>query len=195
MTIPSLEAEIRQALGQNRIQYKEYTDSYTESDFVFTTPFSGRAFHLELKEKRQRINTAAWPRTGIPEPELFILDDLTARKLLRHAPDSGVLVRDNLRRLYVFYSIAHLLTIPKVRTNRHIQVNGGMKGKWLIDLRHGIKTDSIVRALLAVERYIEGQEHIFTTSPLWGAFEGERTGTGGTPRTSAHIQNDWGATR
>jgi hypothetical protein len=153
-------------------------------------------FFLELKEKRQPYALKNWPDFA-PEPELFILDDLTVRKCLAYAPRSGVLVRDNLGHRYAFFSVIDLASMPRLRVNRGIQnVVEDVKGKWLIDLRNGHPAGDLGEALQTVRSYAKNLPHIlFEEHACYGDYVGEQIDAGGVIRRPGHWQTDATANR
>lgn len=191
----SLEQEILYFVKEQGYTFKSYTKSGHLPDFaiqVHDTPF-----FLEAKEKRQRININNWPTVDVPERELFILDDLSARKLLRFAPNSGLVIRDNLRERYFFFDIVTLMLIPRLRVNRPMDYNHTkLKGKWMIDLRNAQDCRSLHSVFQTVWNYIGTQDTIFEEyTPAWGDFEGEYITLGGEVRTREHRQIDYSSTR
>ena len=87
-TKPSFQQEIRDLLTNCRIGFEDHSESYKELDFIIN--FSGAIFHLDVKEKIQKYQTANWPKI-VPESEMFILDDLSVRKCLAYAPNRAFL--------------------------------------------------------------------------------------------------------
>src|SRR5688572_25749613 len=128
---PSFEQEIKNYLKQQNIKFSDHSSTYNQLDFTIFRD-DQPVFHFDAKEKRQTYNLSNWPRFG-PELDLFILDDLAVRKCLAFAPKSGILVRDNLRQKYFFFSVIDLALMPRIRVNRPIHRNQpDLKGKWLI---------------------------------------------------------------
>ena len=109
LTPPSLEQEIKDFFAQHKVDYDDRSRSFTRLDFGYGDEFTNRYVAFDAKEKRQRYNPHNWP-TAIPEEHLFIIDDLAARKILLHAPNAGLLVRDTSQETpaYYFYSVAYL---------------------------------------------------------------------------------------
>lgn len=190
---PSLQQELINLFAVSGARFQDFTSSFTEPDFLFLSPKWNYAFWLEAKEKVQTFSKKNWP-CDIPEKHLFVLDDLSARKVLRHAPFSGVLVRDNTQRQYVFFSVVHLFTMPKIRRNRLLP-SGEMKGKWLIDLRHGESARTLPQALAHITRYVRDLTATFASTPAWGVYEGEDLRIAGVPRTNEHRRQDIAITR
>lgn len=87
-------------------------------------------YYLEIKEKNQHY-TKRWQLLhDVPEEFLFIMDELTVRRALRHYPEVFFLIKDNLNDRIYFTPIWELVGVERIRVNR----NG--KGKWIIDLRN-----------------------------------------------------------
>lgn len=87
--------------------------------------------YVEVKEKRQPL-TVRWQgwRPDVPERELFVMDELTVRRALRHYPEVYFLLRDVPGGDRMFITPLHeLVCVERVRANRD------RKGKWLLDLR------------------------------------------------------------
>lgn len=191
----SIEQELRQLLIRAEIRFVDKTTSYTELDF--TLLFEGKAaFYLEVKEKRQIYNLKNWPSFA-PEVDLFILDDLTVRKCIGYAPRSGILVRDNLQKRYHFFSVIDLALMPRLRLNRTTQRNvQELKGKWLINLRNSTTTDTLHKAIVAIEDYVDELPLILDEQhSCYGRYIGEEIGTGGITRNPEHWETDVRETR
>jgi hypothetical protein len=74
---------------------------------------------------------------------------------LASSPRSGILVRDNFRERYFFFSIVDLSLMPRKRVNRPINKNQpGVKGKWLINLHNGKEAQSLDKAISSIHQYI-----------------------------------------
>jgi hypothetical protein len=191
----SIEQEIREFCEHGGWSFVDQTTSYKKLDFAITFA-AQRRFFLEVKEKRQAYNLANWPAFA-PEPDLFILDDLTVRKCLGYAPHSGVLVRDNRPNRYHFFSVIDLALMPKVRVNRPIKRNAAQqKGKWLINLQNGQAAATLDEVFGHIQRYL--QELPTTLAdylPCYGNYVDETVGSGGIERKPGHWQRDVEATR
>lgn len=114
------EEEVRLALpGYCHVR----TESSTELDFFIPS------IVVEVKEKRQKL-TARWWTGVVPfadEPNLFVMDELTVRKALKHWPYVWFVIRDVPADRVFVASIAEILSADRHRFNR----NG--KGKWVLD--------------------------------------------------------------
>lgn len=192
----SLEQEIKTYLNQKEILFEDHSSSFRQPDFTIRNDHEEAVFHLEVKEKRQRYNLNHWPGFA-SEPDLFITDDLSVRKCLAYAPKSGILVRDNTRGKYVFFSITDLLMMPKKRVNRPIHRNQPeIKGKWLINLRNGKETESLADAFVHIRNYLKNLDKIlFETKECYGNYADEHIDTAGIIRNPFHWKTDVRTTR
>jgi len=199
MNSTSLEQEVKRFLNEKKVSFEDNSASYTHLDFVIL--FKGEPyFYLEVKEKRRRYNAKNWPPFA-EEVDLFIIDDLTVRKCLAHAPRSGVLVRDsgrdNGQDAYFFFSVIDLALMPRLRVNREIRRKAsGVKGKWLINLRNGVRAGNIEGAFAALRAYVEKlDDDLFTATECHGDYVGEEVAVGGTVRKSFYWNRDVQSTR
>jgi len=196
MSTLSLEQEIRTLFQQRRVNYVDHSDSFTQLDFGFGDRSAMRYFAFDAKEKRQPYDLRNW-QTAIPEAHFFILDDLACRKILLHAPNAGLLVRDTPQQRYLFFTVVDLFLMPKVRVNRPIhRAQREFKGKWLIDLRNGRSLARLDELLAAIDDYLDRRRAIFyETRECYGEYVGEEIGRGGIERRPEHWDTDFGATR
>lgn len=87
-------------------------------------------YYIEIKEKRQPL-TARWQLLdGVDETDLFVIDEQTIRRALRHWPNVYFLLRDvpSGGRLFLI-AIWELVVNPRV-----VRRNRVSKGKWIINL-------------------------------------------------------------
>lgn len=191
----SFEEEIRRFLQQKHVRYTDQTAAFYDADFSLMLS-DGARFALEVKEKRRPYAVASWPQ-GTPEPQMFILDDLTVRKCLAHAPRAGIAVKDVTGRRYVFFSVIDLALMPRVRVNRRIERNApDLKGKWIIDLRNGQSAPSLDGLLGHVNTYLDSLHSIlYEVHPCYGEYVGETVGEGGITRRPDHWESDVRDTR
>jgi hypothetical protein len=186
----SFEQEIKKLLTTRYRDLVDSTESHTRLDFHI--PSAG--IHIEVKEKRQKFTMSHWPEVSIPQDHFFILDDLTARKLLQHAPHSYVLIRDSSVRpqMYYVYSIVDLLIIPKRRCRRPIKRNvPAFKGKWLIDLRSAAAFESAESAIDYIVGYKNKHAAIFESHiDCWGNYHDEDVIQAGIVRRASHWEKD-----
>lgn len=191
----SLEQEVKHFLTTKEVDFQDNSSSYRQLDFVILSkdePF----FYLEVKEKQRRYNMKNWPPFA-READLFILDDLTVRKCLAHAPRSGILVRDSVTRLYIFFSVMDLALMPKMRVNRDIhRTRADVKGKWLVNLQNGVRAGNIEEAFTTIRAYLEQIDTtLFTARECYGDYVDEKIVGGGITRKPAYWERDVRSTR
>lgn len=191
----SFEQEIRNYLLEQRWPFNDQTRAYHELDFTLLLP-AGVRFHLEAKEKQKPYNPRSWPEFA-PEPDLFILDDLTVRKCLAFSPRAGVVVKDAPGKRYLFFSVVDLALMPRQRVNRAIEKNAReLKGKWLIDLRNGNTAPGMHELMGFVDGYIDQLNTLlFEMHACYGDYAGENIGEGGVVRQPSHWDKDVRSTR
>lgn len=191
----SFEQEIKSYFKINDIPYKDYSQSYKRLDF--TIQLGKWKFYFDAKEKRQKYNLKNWQLSEEEEKHAFIIDDLAARKILAYAPYSATIIRNNLNSCYYFFSVLDLFLMPKKRVNRPIfNKKKALKGKWIIDLRNGIKCDKFDTAYQLIGKYIEKREELFINHlPCFGEYEGEEIGERGMVRKREYWDIDVKATR
>ena len=178
-------------------QHMEDDQRFVRLDFGFGDLAARRYFSFDAKEKRQRYRLDHWPETTIPEEHLFIVDDLAARKVLAFAPNSGLVVRDNVRGHYFLYTVVDLYLMPKQRLNRTIEKDvRKLKGKWLVDLRNGQVGASMADIFTAINTYLDTRPTIFQTNlACYGSYVGENVETGGITRRPEHWDKDVSETK
>ena len=193
----SLEKEIKDYFKGQGIPLADNSNSFEKLDFGFGDRDAKRYFSFDVKEKRQRYNMNNWQVANIPEEYLFILDDLAARKILAYAPNSGIIVRDNMHHRYFLFTVVDLYLMPKQRVNRTIKKQvEAYKGKWLIDLRNGQMFDRLADVFKGIEAYLDDRENIFLKIlECYGDYMGEEIGKGGIVRVPEHWQTDVDETR
>ena len=138
----AFEEEVKAGLVALGWQYEDHTTAHEQPDLSFVRQVRGKTVRaaLELKEKRQPLRGRWAELAGVSEPELLVLDEVSARKLLARAPRAFLLFHDLTRpeQPYVLFTIIDLFCMPKIRVRRAINLNDRrMKGKWLLDRRHG----------------------------------------------------------
>lgn len=196
----SLEQELLAHFRQHGIPFHQHVEGATRFmrlDFGFGDIGQKRYFSFDAKEKRQRYNLNNWPGAGIAEEHLFIIDDLAARRVLAFAPNAGLVIRDNLRRLYFLFTVVDLFLMPKLRVNRRLDLNPPLlKGKWLIDLRNGQSCPDLATVFTRIGAYLDQRETIFSQElACFGAYVGETIASGGVARQPQHWQRDISETR
>lgn len=194
LTQTSLESDVHHYLWRNKIAFTDNRKSLTEADFILH--FRRADFHLEVKEKRQHVKLSNWPETNIKEEHLFILDELTAKRLMSHVPYAGVLIRDNLTGIYSFLDVLGLWLMPKIRANRVLNDQGQMKGKWMLDQRNGLRgTDLQLIFPQIFEWAVEEAPSLVERTACYGVFSNEQVPNAGEYRTKEQRQHDYAETR
>jgi hypothetical protein len=104
------EGEVAKALGPHIV---DRTDSATELDFWLP------GFILETKERKQPIGQRWLKHAPEVDPDdLFILDELSLRKALKHWPEAYFLLRDRVFDRLFIASITELCVVPRTRVLR-----------------------------------------------------------------------------
>ncbi|MFQ5446669.1 MAG: hypothetical protein ACE5FF_07030, partial [Saprospiraceae bacterium] len=183
----SFEQEIKTFLRDRNLEYKDNSSSFKRLDFSVVLDEQW-TFYFDAKEKRQQYNLHNWNLTPEQQEHTFIMDDLAARKILAYAPWSGMVVRDNLRENYYFFSVLDLFLMPKIRANRPIhKAKKALKGKWVIDLRNGVICASMTEVLAVIKKYIAHREELFLHQlDCYGDYTGEDIGLSGEVRKPAY---------
>ncbi len=153
------EEQVKAALNLMRWRFQDFTSSHDMPDLVLLHTVRGERVNvaLELKEKRQRYRQRWEQLARLPERDVFALDEVAARKLLPFAPYAFLLYHDGTGRgrPYVLYSILDLMCAPKVRVQRPINLHAErLKGKWLLNRRHGRPFGGLNDALLDLLGYV-----------------------------------------
>lgn len=193
----SFEQEIKEFLQLRQLHYRDNSSSFKRLDFSVQLD-DKIIFYFDAKEKRQHYNLQNW---DIPSKETeehtFIMDDLAARKILAYAPYSGMIVRDNLRGGYFFFSVLDLFLMPKKRVNRPIhKEKHALKGKWIIDLRNGSRCESLNDCWQCILLYISKREDLFLNIlECLGHYSGEQIGQSGEVRRPEYWNTDVSNTR
>ena len=156
----AFEEEVKAGLGTLGWQLEDHTADHDHPDLGFLRQVRGKTVRavLELKEKRQPLRGRWVELAGVPEPELLVLDEVSARKLLARAPRAFLLFHDLTRpdAPYVLFTIIDLFCMPKVRVQRSINLNDRrMKGKWLLDRRHGQTFGNLNGVFAALATYLD----------------------------------------
>ncbi|MHB0923963.1 MAG: hypothetical protein ACYC3H_08375 [Bellilinea sp.] len=188
----SFQHELEDYLTRKKISYESNVDSFTTLDFKIYSKSRGKYILAELKEKKQHYNIHNWPSVNIEEHNLFIFDDLSARKILKEAPLSCLLIRDFTTSKYHFMSVVDLFLMPKIRVNRPIEKNKMVvKGKWFVDLRNSFSSTKLPIIFNQILKYLDGQDEIFKTKiECYGKYFGETIFTGGILRRPDHWNKD-----
>ncbi len=192
----SFEQEIKNYLVQKNIKFTDGSSSYNQLDFTIHDKSGNPVFHFDAKEKRPKYALADWPKFAA-EPDLFVLDDLAVRKCLAYVPKSGILIRDNLRDVYFFFSTIDLALMPKKRVNRPINRNQpDLKGKWLINLRNGKESKSLHATISYISSFLRDLDvSVFKMLECYGNYVDENIDVGGVARKPSHWDTDVQSTR
>lgn len=189
----SLESSVRSFFDAKHIRYTDYSDSATMPDFLIT--INGVDFYLEVKEKRQHTKMSNWPDIGVNESDVFILDELTARRLMTYSPNAGVLVYSHPAKSLTFFDVLTLWLSPRRRVNRVINQYGTMKGKWMLNLQNGQPCASLSEALKHIQTFVKHQNNWLSETACIGEYVGEVIPTGGELRTRQQRSYDYSVTR
>lgn len=170
----AFEGKVRKALRDDgEFELLDATDSFDEVDFELGC--RGRRIFLEVKEKRQSYREAWSDAAGIDEPTLFILDELSARKIVLRAPRAYLLLNDSIRSKMFVLGALELITIPKMRVDRSI--DGGIatfKGKWLIDMHHGEEVQNLGDACELIKRRCSSEDEMWRALACHGRYDREK---------------------
>lgn len=193
----SFESIMKALLDLRKYKYVDHSNSYTKMDFSISMK-NGQTVALEVKEKRQPIKMANWPVPDrIEDHNVFILDDLTARKMLLESPNSALAVQDRVLGRYFVADVLDVWSMPRTRVNRKI-ADGKLKGKWILDLRNFIQVEDYTLILDYFEEITEKEtlSGRFEKSPdVYGSYFGETVGSGGVSRSEYHRNTDYFSTR
>lgn len=124
---------------------------------------------LDIKEKKQSY-TERWMKhwPNMAEPDAFIIDELSVRRLVEHHPYGYVLVQDRPLGRLLTASTSKLITMPKVQLDRQTSPDR-KKGKWLVDLQHFRPLDRIEDVLRVAEE--DAVQQPWKQSPALSQFE------------------------
>lgn len=193
----SLEKKLVGYLKQKEVKFVDNTNSKSLPDF-FIDCKSGTRVSLELKEKKKSYSLKNWPKfkpMGIEEEFAFIEDELSIRRLCYYGPHSFLLVYDQASsKSFYLFDLLDLFCVPKARTNRKVQ--SGLKGKWLLDLRWGVKLDSIDDLIPGLTGKFKKQKSAYgfdrsnTLTECYGDYLSEELGVSGIPRNLGFLLKD-----
>lgn len=184
------EQEVKTYLESHKIPYEDGTRSKTSLDFFLPR----QRIYCDVKEKSQPFSMRNWSKAAVAQENLFIIDDLAARKLLHHAPLSFCLIKDSSisPTMFYIYSIVDLLCIPKKRVKRPIERSvKAYKGKWLLDLRDAAVFNELADAMKYMMQYEKKFPLIFSEHiDCWGKYPSETIDSAGRTRTSDYWKKD-----
>ena len=193
MAESSFENSFREYLNSQPLNmgYADHSDSYTDLDF--SLKIGASIFALELKEKKQKYNLLNWDGVHIPEEHFMLIDELSIRKIVLSGASAGLLVKDSAREKMFFFSMIDLVLMPKIkRFNRPTKFNEqeGIKGKWAIDLRHGMECKDFATVLRAIQNYQRVSPLLREIPSCLNTYHGETIMQGGTTRTLDYLNKD-----
>lgn len=192
----SLQQEVRNYFVKNNIPYEDHTEDLSPDklhlDFMFL--YQGERsskVHLEVKEKKQPYNLSNWGIYDMPEHDVFIIDDLSIRKLVFYGPRSCILIRSNYGDYYLLRCV-DVCGLPKIRVNRPIERTVlGYKGKWIIRLSDLIPIGSIPTAFSEIIKYlVDIHTMFFKTTECVGNYQSENLAQAGRVRTAQYWEKD-----
>jgi len=179
----TFETEVKAGLAALGWEYEDATAAHDRPDITFTRRVRSKIVRaaLELKEKRQPYRQRWAELAGLPEPELLVLDEVAARKLLARAPAAFLLFRDGTRpeQPYVLFTIIDLFCMPKVRVLRQLNLRERTaKAKWLLDRRHGRACADLNTAFALMATYLDRDMLVqLQALDAHGTFVGEKVET------------------
>src|SRR5690606_36639698 len=110
------------------------TTSLERLDFQVLAP-GERWCEIELKAKHQPYRSWADLRPGTAQRDLFIVDDLTLRKMIMAGRYAFLLVNDLPENRWLVWSTIELVLATKVRVNRRLATGTDrLKAKLLVDV-------------------------------------------------------------
>jgi len=189
----SLQQEIRNFFSESNISYEDCTNSLYCLDFRFRYREDKEEYaHLEVKEKKAPYNLSNWGIFNEKESDIFIIDDLSIRKLMLYGPRSFTLIRNNGNGKYYMLRSVDTLGIPKIRVNRPIEKNNLIfKGKWIIKFSDLKPIESLSHAFLEILKYINNLRQVFLeTTECFGNYPSEKLSEAGIVREAHYWQKD-----
>lgn len=113
------EAEVGAQLGEFKI---DDTGEVDRLDFWIPE------LYVEVKEKNQKLTSRWQLLPGVPEPNLFVIDELSVRRAARHGYSAYFVMRDRPQDRLFLARVDEIWAAERVRRNRE------GKGKWILDL-------------------------------------------------------------
>ena len=182
----SFETEIREYCKEYNIDFEDHGDSSRHPDFKLGDVW------LEVKEKGN-LNPKNWPITGDGKT-VFIVDELTMRRLMTFAPKALLAFRDNKTGRYYVADVFTVWLMPRKRVRRPVAGKKYPKGKWLLDIRNFKEVFSI-KELLDYAMKFDGGFYANTFSDCMGEFLGEQVYTTDNVRHIGYQNTDFLMTR
>lgn len=97
--------------------------------------------YIEVKEKRQRLTQRWHLLPGVPEHNLFVMDELTVRRAGKHYPYVMFVIRDVPQQRLFAAPIWEVNSVERARRNRV------GKGKWIVDMTNFRQLESLDQIL------------------------------------------------
>lgn len=91
-------------------------------------------FYVDVKEKRQKLSSR-WHLIDSPEQDMFVIDELSVRKAVKHYPHAYFLIRDVPCDRFFLARVDEMFSAERGRLNRTGKT-GHQKGKWVVDLQN-----------------------------------------------------------
>ncbi len=92
--------------------------------------------YIDVKEKVRKLGPRWHLLPGVPEEDLFVIDELSVRKAARHFPHSYFVIRDQPGGNRIFVArVDEMFCVERARRNRVGKTNHA-KGKWIVDLKN-----------------------------------------------------------
>lgn len=196
LIMQSFESSLRKFIEKSGYEYRDYTASYNKLDFTIHLN-NGVWLKLDAKEKRQPLKRSNWDVPDWISPgDEFILDDMSARKILAVAPFSAISVLDVPRKRIFVTDVLDLMFMPRERRNRKVAKNK-VRGKWLLSLQNFVEVQP-KDLLKYFEQTMDKKTREFRynkISECYGAWRGEKITGGGVLRSDALKRFDYLATR
>ncbi len=93
-------------------------------------------FYIDVKEKNQPLTPRWQLLQGVPERDLFIIDELAVRKAMKHFPHAYFVIRDRPGGDRIFLARVDEMTgAERARLNR-VGKTQHAKGKWVVNLQN-----------------------------------------------------------
>lgn len=108
--------------------------------------------YIDVKEKRQKLNRRWHLLPGVPEQDLFVIDELAVRRAMQHFPHAYFVIRDVPGKRIFLARIDELVSAERARLNR-TGTTEHRKGKWVIDLKNFRELTDPARQLLPTVLY------------------------------------------
>jgi hypothetical protein len=92
--------------------------------------------YIDVKEKRLKLGQRWHLLPGVPEVDLFVIDELAVRKAAKHFPHAYFVIRDLPGGERIFLArVDEMFSVERKRVNR-VGSTGHAKGKWIVSLQN-----------------------------------------------------------